>query len=407
MRPIDYLETLSFVRMAGSDAEHKAAVMIAGWLEKIGYKPKLESFEINTFTPGEGELTPVSPSGEPFYISPVGLSTDCELEGEIIVMDVPEPEWVDKTEFEEKIVITGRGPSKKWIEFLVESKAKAMLMVVDDTRIRAYRKLSQSCAKEFGEKLPIATIGFKHAIRLIRDDVKTVRIRTEHKKFVGVSHNVVAEIPCGNPEEKEKIVIFTAHYDSTPCSPGAQDNAAGTAELLEIANRFAGKKFPRTVRFIFCGAEEMGLLGSKAYTNSHIDELEKIDFVINLDVGGDPFNPVFIRAIGTDELEHFVTGLLKAKGLPATVSQDIYSSDGMPFAKFGVPSLSIARAGVDRRGHSPYDSPDRTCNEALTDIIDYTEKLTETIIESNLLPFPRKISDEMNEKVSKYFVERE
>lgn len=402
MRPIDYLEQLSFVRMGGSEMERKAADLIADWLKKFGYKPSIEEFEIETFEPGSGTLKPTEPSGDEVHISPVGLSANCDVEGEIAVLDAPEPQWVDKSKLAGKIVLMSNYPRRKWVKLLSESGAKCGITVVDDIRIRAYIKLSQEVAADFGDKMPLATIGYKYAMDLMRKNVRKVKIHTEQKKFTGTSQNVIAEIPG----KTDRTIILTAHYDSTPSSPGAQDNAAGCVEMLEIAKNLAGKKFERTIKFIFCGSEEMGLLGSKAFSESHIDELDKVDFLINLDVGGNPFVPVFAKILGNEKLQNFIEGFARSNGLPMKISQDIYSSDGMPFARFGIPSVSIARGGISSRGHSPYDTADRTCNEALEDIAKYAQAITEEISDSKLLPFPREISEEMKKKVDEYFTGR-
>ena len=399
MRPIDFVNRISYRRMGGSPEEKETARLIAEQLKEFGYEPQIEEFPIMTYVPGEGELVPLEPAGEAIPINPVGLSADIDDEGELVVLDVPEPEWIHAEQVRGKIVIMPHYPRWKWLEALTSAGAKAALVVVDDIRIRAYIGLSQRVAKEFGEKIAAATIGYKHAIKLVNEGVRRVRIRTHHEKFDGTSQNVVAELPG----HTDRLVILTAHYDSTPCSPGAEDNAAGTAELLALAERLAGKKFRRTVRFVFCGAEEMGLLGSKAHSEIHSDQIDRTDFVINLDVGGNPFAPIFVRILGTDDLEHYITALVRREGLPVQVSQDIYSSDGMPFSRFGVPSLSVARAGISRRAHSPYDEPWRLNNRALEQIVDVAEKILLEIADARLLPFSREISEENKKKIEDYF----
>jgi len=54
----------------------------------------------------------------------------------------------------------------------------------------------------------------------------------------------------------DEIVVFGAHYDSVPGTPGADDNASGVAALLEIARLSRGQKFTRTVQFVFFVNEE-------------------------------------------------------------------------------------------------------------------------------------------------------
>jgi hypothetical protein len=103
-----------------------------------------------------------------------------------------------------------------------------------------------------------------------------------------ISRNVIAELKGKTfPDE---VVIICAHYDSksqpnpTILSPGADDNASGTAAVLEAARILANYPLDFTVRFIAFSAEERGLYGSKAYALDASNKNEKIIGVLNLDM---------------------------------------------------------------------------------------------------------------------------
>jgi hypothetical protein len=99
--------------------------------------------------------------------------------------------------------------------------------------------------------------------------------------------NIILTIPGANrPAES---VILSAHLDSTSdnadiIAPGAEDNATGSAALLEAARIFRTHRFTRTLRLIWFTGEEQGLLGSKAYVEDH--NLSGVTGVINLDMYG-------------------------------------------------------------------------------------------------------------------------
>ena len=81
-------------------------------------------------------------------------------------------------------------------------------------------------------------------------------------------------------------IILSAHIDSAG-TPGAQDNASGVAVLLELARTLPKLNLPFRLRFVFFGAEEVGLLGSKAYVDRHRQDLQRCELVFNMDsVGG-------------------------------------------------------------------------------------------------------------------------
>lgn len=107
----------------------------------------------------------------------------------------------------------------------------------------------------------------------------------------GVLHgkNLILTLPgTVHPDE---AVILSAHLDSTShedpehSAPGAEDNASGSAALLEAARLFRNHRFERTIRIIWFTGEEQGMLGSRAYVDT-ISRPGAILGVINLDMFG-------------------------------------------------------------------------------------------------------------------------
>jgi hypothetical protein len=85
-------------------------------------------------------------------------------------------------------------------------------------------------------------------------------------------HNIIVDIP-GKSAAKE-VLIFGAHFDAVPFSPGADDNGTGVACLLEAARLLKDVPMQRTVRLIFFNLEEVGLIGARAYA---VDLRARID----------------------------------------------------------------------------------------------------------------------------------
>ncbi len=90
--------------------------------------------------------------------------------------------------------------------------------------------------------------------------------------------------------QPDSFIVFTAHYDHLGSMgkgvyfPGANDNASGTAMLLELAYHYAASPPPYSVAFIAFAAEEAGLVGSKHYTENPLFPLENIAFLFNMDL---------------------------------------------------------------------------------------------------------------------------
>lgn len=105
------------------------------------------------------------------------------------------------------------------------------------------------------------------------------------------SQNVVAvKKPKGN--ESADIVYVTAHYDSVPGSPGANDNGSGTATLLELARIMKNTPTNKEIRLIAFGAEEIGLVGAKYYVGQlSEEEIDRSVGNFNMDMVGTNWEP--------------------------------------------------------------------------------------------------------------------
>jgi hypothetical protein len=115
-----------------------------------------------------------------------------------------------------------------------------------------------------------------------------VSIQKDH-----VQSNVAAFVEGRDPLLKNEIVIFSGHYDHVgitngKINTGADDNASGCAGLLSIAEAFQslGKKPLRSVLFLWVSGEEIGLYGSKSYTDNPLFPLDKTVADLNMDMIG-------------------------------------------------------------------------------------------------------------------------
>ena len=96
--------------------------------------------------------------------------------------------------------------------------------------------------------------------------------------------NVVARLE--GSEHPEGVYVYSAHYDSVPNSPGADDNSTGTAVLLEMARVLADRDLPATIIFASLTAEEAGLLGAQEFVRRAEEEGLEVAGVINNDMMG-------------------------------------------------------------------------------------------------------------------------
>jgi len=133
----------------------------------------------------------------------------------------------------------------------------------------------------------------------------TIRIAGDERLLV--SRNVIGVMPGADSALRETAVIIGAHMDHLGRSgdrlyPGADDNASGTAALLEIAKAFAAspQKPLRTVVFAFWTGEEEGHLGSEQYVRHPLWPLDRTAVYLNLDMIAHPWKPEEIRQMVAD-----------------------------------------------------------------------------------------------------------
>jgi hypothetical protein len=133
---------------------------------------------------------------------------------------------------------------------------------------------------------------------------------------------------------------------------------SGSVGLLALAEYFAAHPHKRTLRFIWCGSEERGLLGAKAYCAAHEEELSKTVLCINLDMIGCTMGHLIACCTTEEALVSYISYLGRELGTLIDPYQDVYSSDSTPFADKGIPAISLARIAPPPAGtiHNRYDT---------------------------------------------------
>ncbi|MEX2372362.1 MAG: M28 family metallopeptidase, partial [Dehalococcoidia bacterium] len=175
------------------------------------------------------------------------------------------------------------------------------------------------------------------------------------------SQNVVGRTsePC--------VAYLGAHYDSVAAGPGANDNASGTAVLLELA------RVHRTEGLcaIAFGAEEVGLFGSRDYVDQHLVGTAR--FMLNIDMAGRLDGPVIV---GDRDLARSILDAVEAAGVDTPLRPGSFppfaSSDHVSFEAVGVPAVTF-NSGDDDAIHTAEDTVDRVSLEALDVFLDATD----------------------------------
>ncbi len=178
------------------------------------------------------------------------------------------------------------------------------------------------------------------------------------------SANVMAMVR--GTAQPDSFIVFTAHYDHLgrmgwdATFPGASDNASGTAMMLELAKYYAAHPQKYSMLFIAFSGEEAGLRGSKFYVAHPLVPLERMRFLINLDIMGNAQDGVTVVNATEHPREFSILEALNKKGgyLPQIRSRGkAANSDHYPFSEAGVPAFFLYSNGGPGYYHDVFDRP--------------------------------------------------
>lgn len=229
----------------------------------------------------------------------------------------------------------------------------------------------------------------------------TADISTDIIKITEETKNVIALLEGSDPALKNEYVVIGAHYDhlgyggpgsgsrkpdTVAVHNGADDNASGTTAAIEIFERLAAHRdeLKRSVIFMAFSAEEMGLLGSKQFTNNPLVELNKIKFMINLDMVG-RLHPeekdVTIGGVGTAVgLEDMIMTYADFTDLNIKTSKEGYGpSDHASFYAKDIPVMFVF-TGIHEDYHTPADDPNTINYEGEKQVADFIYSIALEII---------------------------
>lgn len=204
-----------------------------------------------------------------------------------------------------------------------------------------------------------------------------VRVFTNTISEIRETYNVLAETTEGKPDS---VMMAGAHLDSVLDSPGMDDNATGTAAVLEIALQMSrlGIEPRNKLRFAYWGAEELGLLGSDFYVNDlSATELAKIQRYLNFDVIGGANGFPFVYTpqegdgapAGSEEATRVFTDYMDSVGLPHDPTPLFGGSDHVSFLNAGVPSGGLFTGSTDIKTEEQAAAYGGTAGEAYSPCI--------------------------------------
>jgi len=238
------------------------------------------------------------------------------------------------------------------------------------------------------------------------------KLQTEINKLRFNTENVIGILPGSDPMLQSEALILGAHFDHLGRSSegamdpekeneihnGADDNASGTAGLLELAQYMTAQKNPpkRSLVFMAFSGEELGLLGSAHYVAHPTFPLEKTVAMLNMDmIGRLQDSALVVQGVGTSpHFSELVERCNAAKALKLSLKKDgIGPSDHSSFYQKNVPVLFFF-TGLHNDYHRVTDDADKINATGEAEILKFIANITSEIANSDSVPLFTKTESE-------------
>ena len=302
------------------------------------------------------------------------------------------------------------------IKYIILSLAFALVLQTHAQKDDMRQVVEYLASQELGGRFP-ATAGDTLASEFIAGKFRGMKLKpiVKGKKNIGfyhdftygkeverTTHNIIAVLPGKDKHLKNEYIVVGSHYDhlglggknsgsrrpdTLAVHPGADDNASGDAVVLELAKHFKKIRSPRSIIFAFFGAEEQGLVGSKAFLEwmKHEDgrriylpaDIKGIVAMVNLDmVGRMRDNALSVSGTGTSsEFKAMAEQVAEQTHLNVSCTPDGYGpSDHASFVAADIPVLFLTTGG-HMEYHTPDDVPSTLNYDGMQQTLAFSQEL--------------------------------
>ncbi len=400
-------------RRAGSAGEKLAMEYISGQFSALGVLPKgtngfYQAFEINEGKQiGEGTLFSINDAslkpGTEFF--PLIFSAQKKIEAApAIALQEPDMPWF--IDLKDILDENKSNPHFDLADYIRNNSKKAFDKGA--TAVILFNTGAQDDKLAFNPKdraealpIPVIYVSKDAAKKYLNDETATLNLKLNveitDKKREG--HNVVGYID----NNAATTVVLGAHFDHLGYGEdgnsmlrtgeklihnGADDNASGTAALIELARILkSGKAKNSNYLFIAFSGEELGLYGSKYFTDNPTIDLKSVNYMINMDMIGrlnDSTKALAVGGFGTSPQWASVINVNERK-LPFSIKIDSSGtgpSDHTSFYRKDIPVLFFF-TGQHRDYHRPSDDADRINYEGELAIINYINSVINNLAKQN------------------------
>ena len=260
-------------RVAGTPSEDAAVEYIKDQFESYGYETEKQEFMIYSYT--EPSLIELSVDETIFEPAPTDFQygVNGEVTGELVFSGLGESSDFEGKTLDGRIALIERGKISFAEKILNAANAGAAGVIIYNN---AAGVINGTLGEPHDNYVPALAItqeqGKALKDRLDKGETIKATLKLEGAKTdEAISHNVVATKEA-TQKSTNQLILVGAHHDSVAGAPGANDDASGTATVLELARVFANAPTDTDIRFVTFGAEENGLLGSYEFVERMTEE---------------------------------------------------------------------------------------------------------------------------------------
>ena len=405
-RALEFLRQFDFIREAGTEGEHAAAEKIRKYLEQNVSGPGItfheEPFSFEESRILEARLVVTEPYQKEYsVVGCAGCGSTPENGLEAPFLYVENGDEISLAYARGKIVLVNGIVRKAFYQKLVEAGAAGFVML-SGTPIDEGEDLRPARRSLRGvEETPIqgVTVHYKDAVELVERGASRVRLILRQEKEKRISRNLILRID--GSQRADEVLTVSAHYDSVPEGPGAYDNMAGAAIVMELCRYFSVHRPSRTMEFLWFGAEEKGLYGSLNYVERHGEELAAHRFNMNVDLAGQTIGGTVIGVTGNPEICQILSAYAHEAGMGVSLKHQIWGSDSNSFAWKGVPAMTLNRDGFGM--HTRHDTAALISTWSLERSSRLLAMVAERLASAEVFPFPREVPEKFREELNAFF----
>ena len=321
-------------RPAGTAAEREGARYLRDRLQAFGYEVELQPFSYDVFADAGSSLDVLSPQAPSPAVYPLEPSVDGVAEGQLVDAGIGRPgDFPQDTAG--KVALIRRGTLRFADKVANAAAAGAVAAVIYNNEPGLFG--GQLSGVSVIPALAISQEDGEALLELMDSGPVSVRLEVRTQSGPNDSQNVVARPPDG-----ECRVVAGGHYDSVPAGPGANDNASGTATVVEIARVMAADGEFDDACFVLFGAEEIGLIGSARYVESlTATEIDAMEGMLNFDMVGAGSRWLLGASPGIRDIASAEADARGSDFVIGSVSEDGAGSDHANFIIAGIPAVFL------------------------------------------------------------------